>query len=158
MPRASKTVTYRGTKKFKPKEFRKVVKAELQRIVLFWWKKFLPKHFSTRAQYYYRYRHRTKLYNTKKMSKKGHKIPLVFTGNLKRMVTQSVKISGSSKRAQGKLNAPNYTYMYQKSDSGHVDKAAELTVMTEKEIQTMTKEIDRRVQAIHDKDRSTEKK
>jgi len=146
-------VVYTGRKGFKPKEFRKIIKEELQGLVKMWWRRFLPMHFKPGAEHKYHYKKRSRRYQSKKASLTGRVTPLVKTGRMRIAVTRSVAISGSSKKARGTLTAPVYLDTH---DPSQPDKAKEMTTMTKGEVTMMAKWLDRRLQMIHDRDKRKE--
>ena len=98
----------------------------------FWHENMLPNHFDASAHFRYRgpdtYRPRSKKYNKRKRALFGHSIPLVFSGDLKRVVLQEQRVSGTSKRATVNLKGTRYLFPFKKNTRDH-DKAAELTAL-----------------------------
>lgn len=68
--------------------------------------------------------------------------PLEFSGKSKRMLTRTIRVSGTSKRASGAMQAPRYFWM---TPAGHPDKARELVQTTKDEVLTMAKMLNSRV-------------
>ena len=56
----------------------------------------LPDHFEPNAQQRFRYKFRGKAYNQKKKRLFGHTTPLVFTGELKRAVLSSGRVTATA--------------------------------------------------------------
>jgi len=78
--------------------------------VVYWHRRFMPSHFQTGAQQRYGYRARTKAYLRRKRRLKGHTRPLVYSGRTERVAKRSIRVSGTSKRATGRINAPALNY------------------------------------------------
>ena len=129
-----------GSPRGMAKQFRGFVKQELFRFIEDWHEGTLPKHFRNKASRTYGYERRGKYYQRRKERK--HLGPLVFTGKSRRMLKRSIKVSGSSKRASGTMQAPPYFSM---KPSGHPDKVAELTAVTKKEVLAMAELLSKRV-------------
>lgn len=113
-------------------EFRRGLRDELAAVAVQWHRQFMPQHFRAGAEGKYGMKPRSARYTIRKARKFGHRNPLEFTGMLKAMVRQQVRVTGSSKRARLTMNGPRYLYAYRK-DYGQADKAAELTATTAEE-------------------------
>lgn len=129
-----------GSPRGMAKQFRGFVKEEMFRLVEQWHEGTLPKHFQPKASRTYGYKKRGKYYQRRKERK--HLGPLVFTGRSRRMLKRSIKITGSSKRASGTMQAPRYFWM---TPPGHPNKAEEMTAVTKKEVLTMAELLSKRV-------------
>jgi hypothetical protein len=133
-----------GAPKAHLKAFRPAVKQALQDTLEMWWRRLLPKHFRAGAVGRYGYDKRTRKYQIRKAQKKGHQQPLVFTGDLKRMVTRRAAFSGSRTRATVTLQGPWYAQMIRKNTRGP-DIAGEVTTVTPAEQRVMDQLVDRNV-------------
>lgn len=138
------TITYKGDAEVLRKDLRATVKGELSEVGRFWHRRKLPRHFTTKAETQYDYQARSAAYSRYKAKRFGHRNPLVYTGELKRMVTRMARISSTSKGVRVNMTGPRYLYQYRK-DFNQPDKAAELTAVTETETETMAKLLDRRI-------------
>lgn len=113
----------------------------LEKALLFWHEKHLPRHFEPGAGGRYHYQQRAWRYNKKKMSAKGHMIPLVWTGDMMKRVTERVDISATARAARAALHGPRYLYAYRKN-AKQPDKTAEILAMTHAEEAELGKIID----------------
>lgn len=138
------SINYVGSPDHTAKIFRPILKEELQNVIRFWHKDMLPNHFTTTAVNRYGYQKRSKKYMIRKARKFGHQRALVFSGEMERQVTRMIRVSGSSKRARGRLSGPRYLFAYRK-DVGQPDKAADLTAVTQEEVLTMAKFLDQKM-------------
>lgn len=114
---------------------KRAMRLAMQAGVEHWWKEVMPGHFETSAAAKYGYEKRTKKYMIYKARKQGHQKPLVFSGALERSVRRGVNLTGTSTRARGAMDAPKYLYQYRTSKP--VDKHAELTRVTDGEMQEL---------------------
>jgi len=122
---------------------KKIVKPVLQTLVNYWHTKFLPRHFRTGAFAKYNYKPRTARYLKRKQRMAEHgnyqaRLPLVFTGALKSQVSRMISISGTGKKATGRMSAPRYIYMYGKGGN-HPYLAGEVTTVSPDEAEKLTK-------------------
>ena len=80
-----------------------------------WAKSILPKHFRASAQAEYGYSERSAAYNAYKQSKKGHRRPLVFSGDLERSLKGGhrvkAKAKGSKKRGAVRIHMSGPFYL-----------------------------------------------
>ena len=125
------------------REFAPVMKAVLQEVVEIWHRRYLPRHFQTGAVAQYNYQKRSRDYMRRKARRKGHQMPLVYGGDLKRQVTRSARIMGSRRRAVASMSGPSYLYRYRK-DSRQPDMADELTRVTANEERQLAVLIERK--------------
>lgn len=91
-----------------------IMKAAFHDLALFWHSKILKKHFKPGAEAEYGYRPRESRYVRRKYGKWGHRTPLVWSGEMKRLLLQrsSAKISSTSRGFRIKLfggGHANYT-------------------------------------------------
>lgn len=128
----------------------------------FWHRFILRKKFTDQAKAEYNYQprqqdrfvtdksgHRLKArgYESKKAIRFGHRRPLEYTGELKRMVMRIRDVSsiGDGKAAGGTkiaLHGPQYLYQYRKNLS-QPDKARELAAISEADASTLTDKLDK---------------
>jgi hypothetical protein len=90
------------------------MKAAFHDLALFWHKHILPKHFKPGAEAEYGYSPRESKYLRRKYARWGHKTPLVWSGEMKRLLLQrsSANISSTSRGFRIKLfggGHANYT-------------------------------------------------
>ena len=129
-----------GSPRGMAKQFRGIVKEEMYQIIYDWHEGTLPKHFKNKARRTYGYKERGKYYQRRKERK--HLGPLVFSGKSRRQLTESIKVSGTAKKAKGTMQAPRYFWM---TPPGHPNKAEELTAVTQKEVLAMAELLSKRV-------------
>ena len=137
-------LTFVGSPEATRKEMRKAVKPELAETLVEWHEKFLPVHFTVRGHFAYRYQMRDARYVKIKRRKLGHNRPLVWSGRMERMLTRMLRISGTAKRATGRMTGPKYLYQYRK-DLGQPDKHDEVTRTTPGELLKLAKSFDERI-------------
>lgn len=135
------TITYIGAARGKTQALKKIIKEGTQDLVREWHEKFFPKHFTSIGAAQYKYATRNFKYTKKKKNKRGHELPLVFTGQLKRETSRSIRVSGTSKGAKGILSGPKYMYYFNPGSSP--DKAAELVAVSKKEVTLLAKKLDK---------------
>lgn len=99
-----------------------------------WHAKYVGLHFKAGAFARYGYANRTKAYQDRKQRTHGHRNPLVWSGESRRMVMREVRISATSKTATGKLRTPPH-FKYRR---GHADKDKELRAVTQGELAWLT--------------------
>lgn len=92
--------TQRGMKKH--------IKAALVESVGFWHRRFIRRHFTMAAFGLYGYKKRSIEHQRDKLHEKGHKLPIVWSGATRTLVTSFVRKSGTAKRATGTMFAPWY--------------------------------------------------
>ena len=123
------------------RQVRPIVKAAMQTVARQWHRQTLPQHFERSAKRKYGYETRSPRYTHRKRKRFGHADPLVYTGDMRRMVLRMVRIAGTAKRVRAVLTGPRYFYAYRK-DANQPDKAAELTATTDAEANEMATDID----------------
>lgn len=123
------------------KVLKKAVKDELKGIVFDWHEDTLSGHFTPQAAAKYRYAKRTEKYLKAKQKKFGHRNPLVYTGNLKRQSTRSVRVTGTSKKATGRMPVPTYLFF----KKGAVDMKKEIIAVAKPEIVIMARNLQTRI-------------
>jgi len=143
-----------GSPRGMAKQFRSIVKKEMEKLIDEWHSDTLPKHFEKGAgrRYKKEYSPRSVKYLRYKQKKRPMAGPLEFSGKSKRQLTRRIRISTTSKKATGKMDAPRYFWM---RPPGHPKKGEELTAVTKKETLIMAKllneRVTKRLNAIKDK-------
>ena len=137
-------IQYRGSPTETKKEFHRAVKTEFAHVGQYWHERMLADHFKIAAEKKYYYQPRKASYIRRKAKRFGHRRPLEFTGDMKRQVTRMARITSTSKGARVAMTGPRYLYMYRK-DLNQPDKAAELTFVTNEEINKLAQILDRRM-------------
>jgi len=122
------------------KEFRHFVKEGLFRLIESWHRGVAPKHFKNKAVQTYDYKTRSTRYQ--KYKDRKHLGPLVFSGESRKQLLQSIRVSGTSKKASGKMRAPRYFWM---NTPGHPKKSEELVAVTQDEVRDMAEELNEEV-------------
>ena len=138
------TITYQGSPEVKAKAFRGILKEEMRGIIDFWHKEYLPKHFKKAGARDYKYQDRSAGHMKKKIKFFRHADPLVFSGDMRRMLLRRIAISGTAKKATGRLTGPRYLYQYRK-DYNQPDKADEITRTNQPEVQIFARRLDKKI-------------
>lgn len=131
-----------GSPKKMVKEFRSIVKEEMKGLIEDWHEDTLPEHFKRSAGRRYKYNPRSIKYTRYKRKKRPMAGPLEFSGKSRRQLERSIRITGSTKKASGTMQAPRYFWM---RPAGHPKKGEEVTSVTKKETLTMAKTLNERV-------------
>jgi len=121
----------------------------------YWHKVILPKHFTMAAYAEYDYRPRSLRtparkdrnrnylsYVVAKGKYKGHALPLVWSGELKRQVARIEDVRADSMGARVILHGPKYLWQYRK-DLNQPEKAAELAAVSEADSRVIAEVMDR---------------
>lgn len=124
------------------REFRQLVKVGLFELINNWHTQIMPHHFEPAAKERYKYDPRTVNYLRYKKKRYPMAGPLEFSGESKRQLMRMVRVSGSSKRASGTMNAPPYFWM---RPAGHPNKGRELVQTTVDEVMAMAKRLNEMV-------------
>lgn len=97
---------------------------------------FLKVHFTPNAfsRYPDVYRKRSRKYNERKMKAFGHASPLRWTGNTMREIMLGVRVSGTSKKARGRMSGANRALNFK--PGGH-DLGAELRTVNAHEAEQL---------------------
>ena len=99
-----------------------------------WHGAILPKHFDNSAFNRYKLKPRTDAYTKRKLRRKGHARPLVWTGNLEKMVRGMFRLTGNRLRATVTMKGPRYLYQFRVDNvKAPIDKAEEITAMNKKD-------------------------
>ena len=138
-------IQYRGSPRAKAAALKKAVKSANASVVSSWHGRIMPGHFTNRARRMYRYKARAgedqgpmvpgrngrmarnRSYSWRKRSKKGHNLPLVWSGQSRTRARQMLRISSTSKTATGRFSLDKYFYAFK---PGQPDKGDELTRVT----------------------------
>jgi hypothetical protein len=124
---------------------KKIVKPVLKQLIKIWHEKYMPRHFRSGAPTKYKYRRR----KPESMRRKQilartlgrSNLPLVFTGRLRREVSQTIKVVGTKAGARGTLKGPRYLYRYSKGGARpHL--AGEITTVSADEMAEQLKWIE----------------
>ncbi len=126
------------------RELIKVLPGIYDEMVLYWHRRMCPEHFETVARSRYAYAPRTSRYRRRKMRQKGHDIDLVFSGNLRREVTSSIRARSTRKGGRGHLRGPRYLWQF-RTVYGASDKADEITRMSQDEAMEIARRLNGRV-------------
>ncbi len=120
-----------------------------------WHKAILPKHFTVRGRYEYRYEPRSKKHREKKLRRFGHRRPLVFTGESERKAKRirDIRELKSGKAVRIFLHVPSYFFKFHKASDpwsavahkGQPNKAAELQRISERDSNELAMVIDKQV-------------
>ncbi len=133
------------------KEFRNFVKEGLFWLIANWHRETAPKHFKNKAIQTYNYKPRSPGYQ--KYKERKHLGPLVFSGKSRQQLLQSIRVSGTSKKAAGAMQAPRYFWM---NPPGHPRKSEELVAVTQEEVKDMAEalneEVTKKLNAVKDKE------
>lgn len=121
----------------------------------YWHKVILPKHFAMGAYQEYGYKARSTRrpkrsdrpssrlsYVAAKQRYKGHQLPLVWSGELKRLTERIRDVRSDSKGARIVLHGPRYLWAYRK-DLNQPDKAAELQAISQRDAEAIAAVMDR---------------
>ena len=126
--------------------FVRAVKAANQGTIAEWHRRYLKSHFTSQAFHRYAatYTPRSRQYNRWKLRKLGHRKPLVKTGATQRSTRMSIRLTGTSKSAKGRMHAPWYINVNRhRRDGRRPMKNEEITAVTASEIQTLAQFHDR---------------
>ena len=129
------------------KEWGVALRMAWQKVAEFWHGTILGKHFEEGAVQEYGYSHRTTKYRIRKRKKFGHDRPLVFTGNLEKLMkrTRDIRVGkkGGYLGADIVLHGPSYLYAYHKGTQ--VNKAAELRAISKGDAQKCAQVMDQKL-------------
>jgi hypothetical protein len=107
-------IIYKGGPRHEARQLKSYVKRANMESVGMWHGRIAKQHFQTGASTRYGYRQRSGSYIARKVRVKGHRLPLVWSGRTRRSVLQSIRITGTSKSATGKMraNVLNFNRLY----------------------------------------------
>ena len=146
-------ITYIGDPETVAKEFLPIVSEVGVAVAEQWHQKTLPDHFLPRAMDRYGYAKRTARYQTYKVRKTGQGNPMVFSGDMKRELERTVRITSLKSRLDVRLRMTARAVNLWPAGGGRKhDFPKDLTATTDDERQAMaqaiqegaTKEIQRR--------------
>lgn len=121
-----------------------------------WHAQILDKHFSSKHEHEYQYKPRSKKYQMRKTKKKHHRNPLVWSGAAQQAAKAIRDVRTKPTEAKVVLHLPKYFYAYHKPGSvdkkgrqyntGQINKARELMMVSAQDETILAKEIDRSLQ------------
>jgi len=119
---------------------REAVAHTLKELVRRWHDKYLPQHFEMGAPQRYGYQARKEkwLKTKRRLADRGRfpdaRLPLVFRGKLREMMTRSIRITYSGTKATGYMTGPFYLHMRGKF-GGAPEKGKEIIAHNQQELQ-----------------------
>lgn len=137
-------LTKRGAVRVK---FRKLVQEANRDNIIFWHKKFFPRHFKPSAVRKYGYDERNETYQRRKVKTRSHNNPLMFSGTLKREASATIEARATARgNATGKMKAraANFAGKADKSTTrigDYPDLRAELTAVSSDEAQELAQRL-----------------
>jgi len=144
------TLIIEGSPQRMAKSFRGIVKDELGGLIGNWHSETLPGHFRNSAISKYGYAPRAIRYQRYK--EKKHLGPLVFGGESRRMLMQTIRISGSAKKVTGSMPAPRHFFIRRPAS---LNKVEEVTAVTQEETlamaATLQKKTTKKLNNVNDK-------
>ncbi len=132
------TLTLQGGPRVLKRAMSRIIRDSLEVAAIYWYDKFLAKHFRREGFQRYHYKPRTKKYVKRKMRKYGHADPLVFTGESRQRAQQFIDLRPVARRVTHVLHLPKHFYQYHVG-SGAPDKVAELTRLLPREVRACAK-------------------
>jgi len=143
---------------FSKKKWKELTKPIWEAAGKLWFKAILKKHFTLQAKQEYGYQDRTAKYMKKKARMFHHQLPLVFTGDMLRAVSQveDVRyIPETNSHEQGVHVVLHGTpYMYMRAHSTDPNKAEELREISEKDAKLIADMINTELQKVVDAEKS----
>ncbi|MCP4571478.1 MAG: hypothetical protein GY838_03935 [bacterium] len=150
------TTTYEQPPDMSKRFFKKAMRAGHEAMARMWHKLFLPLHFRRNARNRYDHQARKPKYVKKKRFfgkagrpapggvrvRHGGEVDNVWSGDLERNMREWVTVRAFPTRATATMHGPRYISM-RPYNSGHPDKAAELTDVSADEKVQLTAELDR---------------
>jgi hypothetical protein len=133
------SMVYIGSPRALKRGFGKVIKESLQEAGMLWHRRYLPDHFRRGAASKYGYQKRTADYMKRKARRKGHQAPLVFSGDLKRTVTRTAHVGGTSKQVKVSMPAPWYATRNWKTRGTMPDMPKEITKSTDAQVRRLAR-------------------
>jgi len=106
-----------------------------------WHEKFLPMHFREGASGRYGYRKRSVKYMIRKRRRRGHSRPLVWTNQMREMLTRERQESALKNKARAsiRMRGPRYLRSEGRPSAGQPDMAREIKTTIGSELQAMAK-------------------
>ena len=136
-----------------------VVKEGMQNAILWWWKNRLPLHFKHGAAERYGYAKRTPAYEFRKQKRKHHQQPLVYSGAMRDELLRRIDVTGTSRAATGRMNAPRHTFIITrptKSAGAAINKVDEILATTDREERAMALVVDETIDRILNDDQTVD--
>jgi len=81
---------------------------------------------------------RAETYNQKKLRKKGHTTPLLYSGRFMRSTAQVIEITASAKRATDWIRVPDYVW-YVRGRENHAKRRQEIEQLREADVEAMAR-------------------
>ncbi len=149
------TITTKGGPKQQLKQLIPILNDSMGVTVEKWHHHMLPDHFKNSARGRYHYRRRSRKYEISKMRNKGHSLPLVHSGTMKRQSLRAVEIRKYKSRAEvhGKIRARALNFS---GRSWMPDMKAELLATTRSERNSLAATVQREVTKRLNKIQTTE--
>ncbi len=135
---------------------RKITVPVYQETIDFWFENMLGRHFKPAAQHVYDYQRRgvqtiKRKEGFARIGNRDARLPLIMSGELKREVSRSIRISGSGKRARGVMMGPRQLSIKR---GNYPDLAAEITKVTQTEANRLAKFAEGRMAMRMNRDRT----
>ena len=128
-------LTYEKSPGHMAKDLRPAVAVGLGTAVETWHADYTARHFVAAAESRYGYKRRGYRYTHNKLRAYGHRLPLVESGESRRMIRAFVAIVKSPRQARAIMRAPGYFYKKASAKNpNQPDKVAELTATTQREL------------------------
>jgi len=130
---------------FTAKEWRAVLKPGWERVGVFWHRYILRKHFTAAGAQEYGYQPRTAKYVARKLRKKGHSRPLVWSGATETQALRWREIGSTSKGARVVLRGlPAHVWMSQHATgrASRPNMPLELMTVSERDAQACARILD----------------
>lgn len=138
------TIVEKNSPRMMKRDLNKVVAEALKAPLLLWFNEILPTHFEELAKSKYKYTTRSRQTSKRKRHEHGHTRPLVNDGRLERSLRMGASIRTNSKRGRLTMQAPIYVNYKRAQKSGQVvDKRAEITAVSPKDMQRLEQEMKR---------------
>jgi len=102
------TITYINDPTIQKKQFEKVLRKALKTAGEFWRDQLLKGHFTPSGAIKYGYQKRTPKYQSRKQRQKGHRVPLVWSGETRRMALRQSKPRRTIKGIKVRIPTPDY--------------------------------------------------
>ena len=106
-----------------------------------WHAEKFPEHFKTGASRKYGYQTRKRKYQNKKRRLKGSAPALVYSGYSRKILGLHIRVTGTKGNVTGKLTSNIRMKYFWIRKPGHPDKAAEMKMLTDKDIADITSDI-----------------
>ena len=130
---------YRGAipSVMKKREFNNtVLKPAWEAVGAYWHRHMLPKHFTEQGAREYHYAKRTRNYQKRKRREKGHNLPLVWSGESRRM-SRTRNVKATFKGVKVLVRAPGLNRIRRSKSGKGINKRDELVRVTQREAGTL---------------------